>query len=323
MVTLHASANAKHRRCILLCTDANYECYAFALIERIVKKTPNLAADICLISEHEISIPKTLRHLDVRLCQITVDRGDIEFPENAHVTFSAYLRHFSMTALADTYDRILYLDSDIDIAGSDLADLLSLQLLDGHAVGAVRDRSQQRNLMLHPKDALRNNLPRFPFLNSGVLLVDTDNWLAQDILQRMLETIREYGHNFVFTDQSALNLTLRGDWSELSWHWNFIVQPDLVYRRNRIRPTVLHFAGSKKPWHTDKWSFPKGTSQRYERFLASHYPGKIGGAGAQPDRLMRFEGLRAFNHHLRGGKQYRTYEQRFTNKRTVLDPWDQ
>lgn len=216
MIKFDADGPTDRKNCVLLCCDTNYEKFAFSLIKQIVEAYPDLDADICLVAEHKIEPPPSLQDIPVRLGRMQVDLKDINFPKNRHVNFSAYLRLFAVTSLCDYYDRVLYLDSDIFLLNDGLPGIFDITLLPGHAVGAVRDIPQQLHLSTVPKDAIALNVPFFPYFNSGVLLVDCHKWIKEDVFGKALEAVREYGHAFTYNDQSALNIALRGDWSELS-----------------------------------------------------------------------------------------------------------
>jgi lipopolysaccharide biosynthesis glycosyltransferase len=321
MIDFKAASPARYKQSILLCTDAGYEKFAFALVKSIVDAEPDLAADICLVSEHQIDVPQSLSHLPVRLGRISIDKQGIAFPQIGYVTFASYVRLFSFSALADTYDRILYLDSDILIENAGLSELLSINLLDGHAVGAVRDRPQQLDMGKLPDDAVNMGIPYFPYFNSGMLLVDTQRWQDQNILPRILDMIRENSHAFTHNDQSALNLVLRGSWSELSWKWNFIFIKEVFYQYVLVRPTVIHFAGRAKPWFVNAQIVPRHFPMTYSAFLAEHYPEALKQGVLPAGRRKRFYLLRVLVANLRVMRRLRAYRLRFRDHMVAQDPW--
>ena len=142
VIKFDADGPTHRKNCVLLCCDTNYEKFAFSLIKQIVETYPDLDVDICLVAEHQIEPPPSLRSLPIRIGRMNLEKPDIKFPTNQHVNFSCYLRLFVVTELADRYERILYLDSDMYLAGGDLPRISDIALLPGHAVGAIRERPQ-------------------------------------------------------------------------------------------------------------------------------------------------------------------------------------
>lgn len=256
---------------ILLCADEVYEKYAFALIKQLVDAGMHEKADICFVTQHKVTPPTTLADVPVRYMQISLDIRPEDFPLRIHLTFASYLRLFSIEKLAEDYGKVLYLDTDIYLADNDLADLLELNPLPQHAVAAVRDCCYLGDMRTRSPEADAMGLPHFAYFNSGVLLVDTGRWRSQNLLARCLDVVEKHPDALLFADQSALNITLNGNWSELSWHWNLSYFHTPTKWVRRVNPCLLHFAGLKKPWHPN--TFYDGTPYQlhYKDFLAEHY----------------------------------------------------
>lgn len=321
MIDLVASAPARHPHCILLSADVAYHPFAFALIKQITDAQPDMAVDICLVSEDDIAVPPALKHLPIRLCRISVDAEGVVFPHRNHVNSVGYVWLFAATALAEFYDRILYLDADILFNGEDFSKLFDIELLPGHAIAAVRDRFQQASRQRLSPEAKKLQMAYFPYFNAGVVLVDAKAWLQQQMLDRVLQTIRDYAHGFTYTDQSALNLTLRGAWTELSWTWNWIYAPNVVRYLATVDPVFVHFAGSTKPWNPGRTRYPDEFITFYADFLADHYPDarKDGGSPAPVRRKRR--PIKTFIRNLRAKSQIKTYSQRVQRSYDLHDPW--
>lgn len=299
----------------------HYHMFAVALIKQITDAQPDMAVDICLVSEDEVTLPPALKDLPIRLCRIAIDKGDIHFPQRSHVNFAGYVRLFAITALARTYDRILYLDSDIAFSGEDFSRLFDIALLPGHAVGAVRDRFHQMRPNRLSSEASRLQLGYYPCFNSGVLLIDTKVWLDQDMLPRLLQTIRRHGHAFTHTDQSALNLTLRGDWSELSWKWNWIHAPLVTPHMTAVTPVFVHFAGPNKPWHVGKLHCPRRFVTWYADYLATYYPEVQRSDLVSAPRVRKNRPLKTFIRNQRAKSHIRAYSTRVCAPYDVHNPW--
>ncbi|MDP5362351.1 MAG: hypothetical protein NWP79_09425, partial [Paracoccaceae bacterium] len=119
----------------------------------------------------------------------------------------------------------------------------------------------------------------------------------------------------------SMNLTLRGSWTELSWHWNFIYLKNVLFYLNRVKPTVIHFAGSQKPWFVDAQIVPRRFASGYRDFLAKHYPDSLQSGVLPVGRRKRFFFARLLVSSLRVVAKLRAYHLRFQDHTVARDPW--
>lgn len=140
--------------------------------------------------------------------------------------------------------RVLYLDTDILVL-DDLGRLWETDL-EGAPVGAVRD-----GLASSPDGS--GSVPGVPpvqaYFNSGVLLIDVEQWRSLGAGELALEYLKVH-RDARFPDQNALNVIFDGRWKMLDQKWNFqghhgCVIADLPAGR---RPPVVHFVTAQKPW---------------------------------------------------------------------------
>lgn len=186
---------------------------------------------------------------------------DIPYTGNiAHLNDSILLRLQMGDVLPSDVTRVIYLDVDVLVHG-DLS-ILSSWPLNGHVVGAVRDRFMPGG---SPQlcEVLRNHnghvLERY--FNSGVLVIDVDAWRRQDIGAAVRSMLSRLGHQLGFPDQDALNFVLVDKWVELPTAWDYLVGRRCpipggeAASRLVATPGIVHFVGATKPWHK---SFPQG-----------------------------------------------------------------
>jgi lipopolysaccharide biosynthesis glycosyltransferase len=178
----------------------------------------------------------------------------------SHLNDTILLRLQVGEVLPRSIQRVIYLDADVLVHG-DLS-ILSSWPLNGHAIGAVRDRFMPRG-----SPQLSNVLERERgysidrYFNSGVLVIDLDAWRAQRIGDRVHEALSRLGSQFGFPDQDALNFVLVENWLELPSQWDYLVGRKCPIpggaAASRILATdgIVHFIGVTKPWHE---SFPDG-----------------------------------------------------------------
>ncbi|WP_432239369.1 glycosyltransferase family 8 protein [Herbaspirillum robiniae] len=200
-----------------------------------------------------------------RLSRMSAERG---VPMHVHVldegVFSRYrhnprgnysnaifTRILMPGVLAGVTDRMLYVDSDILCRGK-LAELARMDLGE-HVAAAAADvhTIAQRRLAAMELDG------DFYF-NSGLLLIDIDNWNRARITERAIELIGSGRYKLDYPDQDALNKVAHGHVMKLHPKWNvmFSLLGNLRSCKQKLSisddAVMLHFGGPLKPWHS--WS---------------------------------------------------------------------
>jgi lipopolysaccharide biosynthesis glycosyltransferase len=103
--------------------------------------------------------------------------------------------------------------------------------------------------------------PRAPYMNSGVLAIDSNAWKARGLGREVLDFVPAHQDDISLADQDGFNGVLAGDWAALPLRWNqesclwnsphfaysFFVQDEVD---EALRdPAIIHFAGPPKTWH--------------------------------------------------------------------------
>jgi lipopolysaccharide biosynthesis glycosyltransferase len=193
---------------------------------------------------------------------------------------ATYYRLFLPRLLGKDYRRLLYLDVDVHIHSNRLFGLFGIGM-NGHAIGAVRDLLPFRENEKDQRE-LRNtttNIER-KYLNAGVLLIDPTEFAEQELEARVLAATRQ--RELYLQDQSALNIVLDGDWLELSLSFNMFVELWGSYVPQVCEPVVVHFIGSRKPWHGPRFTAAHPAKGHIERYFRD---------SPWPDFLARFYGF--------------------------------
>ena len=238
-------------KAVLITVDAHYLPYAACLAWQIASQSGVRDFDILIASEKPLALPDVLIELGVKSLVLALGTDLAAMPERTHPR-SAYLRLEAPEVLAHRYARLLYLDADILFEGGDLSRLMDIDL-QGAGIGAVCDVKafvKQRHLA---KEFRLMGWAAAPYLNAGVLLFDTADFLAQKIPERMAEIAAKTDPTiFIYQDQTLLNLALHGDFAELSPIWNWQMNPRVAASGESARiPVVLrHFITKKKPFLT-------------------------------------------------------------------------
>jgi hypothetical protein len=170
--------------------------------------------------------------------------------------------------LPPDYDKFLYLDGDLEIAGK-LDALLAtpvphrgflaapdLPLLIAQDWGrtARQTRNYISNLNVRDPD---------DYFNAGVLLVDRAGW--SDLAGEAFCYFNRFPERCRYHDQSALNATAQSKRGRLSLLWNY--QSDFMAvadpRKWGVSPAIWHFTGFPKPWHADVFPWSNGFGQSF------------------------------------------------------------
>jgi lipopolysaccharide biosynthesis glycosyltransferase len=183
---------------------------------------------------------------------------------------SMYFRLFLGALLPPPVERVVYLDADVLVRRS-LRDLWEADL-DGCVLGAVRDAYRPwmvRNTTFHWRT--EQVPPDAPFFNTGVLLVDLEQWRRDDLGARALAVLADSATMF---DQCALNVLMVGGFAALHPRWNLqtyhLVGDDCLAfaaeGRDRLDaavrdPAVVHFTGGT---YNRPWEAPCGNPYRDE-----------------------------------------------------------
>jgi len=167
-------------------------------------------------------------------------------------------------------DRILYVDCDV-LATSAVGEAFTLDM-EGKAVAAadndlVSEMVGVTASWVAYREALGVPLG-IPYLNAGILLMDARAWREQDLKQKIIATYFANKERCRYFDQCPTNLFLKGDFARLSPAWNFQPSYQAIGAEDIVKPKLVHFAGSAKPWRNDGFVFRRDYRERYRTILA-------------------------------------------------------
>jgi len=157
-------------------------------------------------------------------------------------------------------DNLLYLDSDTII----MDELKGLDQYKDGPIGAVKD---------HKKYSDIKKLGISSYYNSGVLYINTKEWVKKAMQDRLLETLEKTTDDLVFPDQDLLNIALQEEFISMPQEYNlgpisYLYGPlgEKLYFNKRIRqvkipdiveakekPKIIHTYGfaNIKPWNNN------------------------------------------------------------------------
>ncbi|MBD3756411.1 MAG: glycosyltransferase family 8 protein [Gammaproteobacteria bacterium] len=315
-IDISCSRPAQARKAVAFCCDDAYLPFATHAAAQIAELHPQRDFDICIVSAKPVTLPASLAHLDLRLCNVDPDRYFSGFSTDTRRNLTTYLRLLLPAAFAEIYDRILYLDSDIHIEGGDFSKFLDAKIAD-FPLAAIRDNPQWRTPDRMPAEFRDFGLANAAYFNAGVLLIDTREWNAQGILDAALAFGKEQGSRLRRNDQTLLNCVLYKNWAEISPIWNWQYTPASRLHEAMVSANIVHFIGPSKPWNARPQTLPPRFGKALRRFCASHFPDRkidIPDGPGPGTKLMTKMLLR----HLVNRKKMARYLARFPDDYTVI-----
>ena len=155
--------------------------------------------------------------------------------------------------IAEFYDKIIYLDSDIQAEGSltplfqvDLSNDQVAQVIDPMSLlFKAAPRFAKSNLSaLRRQGFTERNLSRY--YNGGLILASGSGWIT--LSEKCFTLAKTSKTDFRFYDQDIINLVMNGNQIPLSFNWNYPVFFDNCGLDVIKAPNIKHFMSNPRPW---------------------------------------------------------------------------
>lgn len=243
---------------VCLATDAGYAVPTAALAVDIARRREACVSAVTVIWATRDPVPSELaEYLEKNGVGLRLISEEIRSEILLHIphrklvgTFTRLFIPEFITARGE--DRVLYVDGDIQLVNS-LSELAAVPLRSGQVAAAhgdsfvFNDDLDKRDL---ERKAYRLRLlseeRSRQYFNAGVMLADLDTW--KNIGQRAWRFYCENSSLCRYYDESALNVVCE-DVSFLSPRWNFQSRYFDTGLEQQIKPQLIHFNASKKPWN--------------------------------------------------------------------------
>jgi lipopolysaccharide biosynthesis glycosyltransferase len=256
----------KKKSCILLASSASYTRYSEYVAWQIRQAG---LEDIPIFIASADAKPSELRGLSADIMSIQVSGFISKLPQSERLREFGYWRIPGIAEAAKTYDRILYLDSDIHVEGSNLEKLLSIDM-QGAPIAAVRDVHQSVRPHREANEFKKLGWNNAPYFNAGVMLIDGAKFLRENAIEMIENCAQKFPEALTTYDQSLLNIAYYENWLELSPVWNW----QLSHRNFQIYPSfdieLIHVVGETKPWSEGSGYIPKNILMKYREFIGDH-----------------------------------------------------
>jgi lipopolysaccharide biosynthesis glycosyltransferase len=243
---------------IVTCCTPNWLPLAACTLKSCVEQGAGDLADLYIVTTHHSAEDASNLNKFLDKHGITVRLIEGKLPQDilakAPKRYSAatFLRLTLDLQLDPSYERVLYLDSDV-LALGPLAHLFQYDFR-GKPLGAVEDYlsfpDRHGRAARHPSSIGLETGSRY--FNAGVLLFDWKLVLHHNLLAESIHFIlNSYatGRKLKFNDQDALNIVFAGKWHAMPTIFNLI---SIVSDYFPERPVLRHFTMDHKPWQKVK-----------------------------------------------------------------------
>jgi lipopolysaccharide biosynthesis glycosyltransferase/glycosyltransferase involved in cell wall biosynthesis len=232
---------------VAFCTDNTYAPQLAAALVSLFLSNWNEELTTYIVSneitlEHKARYEKIALTYGRKLKFLTIDPNDFASLVHYYQPHSAYYR-LALPELIQDQQKLIYLDSDI-VVEANIRELWDSELK-GNLVGGVAERDAlQAPLQAHI------NVQGDPYINSGVLVIDLEQWRQQEIGKKCVDWIQKNPQTATMMDQDAINVVCHGRKRFINQKWNLNPihgPPEITLQAYPER--IIHFAGPIKPWH--------------------------------------------------------------------------
>ena len=177
-----------------------------------------------------------------------------------YYTNAIYYRIF-IPSLFPQYEKILYVDCDT-VFLDDVSKLFEIDLGD-NIFCAVHEEAMSffNEFGVYAEEFL--GVPRYDYFNSGLLLINTAEYIKNDVENRFINLMLSYKFE-VAPDQDYLNVVCKGKVKYLDVGWNKTPIPEKEFDDKDVK--IIHYKLNFKPWHYDNvryqepfWKYAKET----------------------------------------------------------------
>lgn len=245
------STNDRNLLHIALAFDDNYAMPAGITITSIIRNNDNLNFCFHLFVDNISSLQRErFSELISDKCTIKIYYLNNNFQVNSdtlvlgYLSFMSCVRFIIPDILEKETDKFLYIDSDI-LCLKPINNLYNTELADFIA-GVIPDDSVMRNAI---KDLY--NIDSEKYFNAGVLLINTKEWVKNDISAKCMQKIND-GFIYKFADQDVLNILLENRTTLLPIKYNTKIHISVSCKEEQlIAPytVLLHYVTGYKPWY--------------------------------------------------------------------------
>ncbi len=241
---------------LLLCCNRTYAQHLCVALISLLDSNKDQSFDIVVVSREEfgsdgdrlLASLAGFRNCSIRFALFEVPAG-LRLPVRAHYSVDNYSRLWIADFFPAAVRRVLYLDCDLIVLG-EVADLYNVDL-NGSLLGAVSIPGSTRCTLLGIPE-------RFGYFNSGVMIIDLEQWRATRAAAEVIDYIVANPDKLIDADQDALNGCFFARRKAVPYVWNVITpfyfdyhplgMDQTIVDEVRQGARIVHFNGASKPW---------------------------------------------------------------------------
>jgi hypothetical protein len=280
-MALRASRPAEHRDAVAFACDDRHLAIAATVALHIAETEPDRRFDLCVCTPAWDAISADWFDLPIRWIEIDVTSVPAFQHPKAWISVGTFYRHLLPALLAQDYDRLLYLDTDVHLRRSGIQGLLD-RATEPFAIAASPDfvavKAPRKARRRRSRELVENlGGQQGQYWQAGVLLMQTAPHVEARLGPRILQFATESAevlHRHRLGDQAALNAVAADEIVPLSplwnWHSSNWLRREIVAR---FDPYILHFTGPNKPWVIQDDPFVAELTPRYVETMRKLLPG--------------------------------------------------
>lgn len=178
-----------------------------------------------------------------------------------YYSISIFYRLF-IPSLFKNYSKAIYLDADIVLV-DDISKLYN-EDMEGYLVGGVPDEVVNNSEVFREYSVKALDLEPGNYFNSGVLLMNLDEFRKEKIEEKFLHILEKYNFDVIAPDQDYLNFLCKGKVKYVNRGWDRMPNIDEKFDDSDLH--LIHFNMFQKPWNYDNvlyeeyfWKYAKET----------------------------------------------------------------
>lgn len=176
--------------------------------------------------------------------------ADVQFPaDDSAFPSTAYLRLFAPFVVPKDVKKLIYFDVDM-VVTADVAELWAKDM-QGYTMAAVLDVGKTAGVKWGgiPNYKALGISADAPYFNSGMMLIDCEKWIEQDVPNKVFTAMRENIEYVNYADQYGLNVVFSGKWLQIDPMWNWFAN------NYHPKPKCIHYLDIKpifKSYNSDQ-----------------------------------------------------------------------
>lgn len=163
-----------------------------------------------------------------------------------YYSISIFYRLF-IPSLFKNYSKAIYLDADVVLV-DDISKLYN-EDMEGFLVGGVPDEVVNNDEVFREYSIKALDLEPGNYFNSGVLLMNLDEFRKEKIEEKFLHILEKYNFDVIAPDQDYLNFLCKGKVKYVNRGWDRMPNIDEKFDDSNLH--LIHFNMFQKPWNYD------------------------------------------------------------------------